>query len=146
MAPHKEEWQWWATKFELELKTFKQKLSDQPSSDTEHLPLLLERVKDLAASSEQLQEENAALKDRVRLLEQEANQQDQLNARKSQEQQSLESKNERLKEEFYSVVSGVRTLTRVFETEREKSKVEMQALKAQVEAFVVRNLHSTPAG
>ena len=138
MAPHEQEWLFWSKKFEIALTNFKQQLADNLPKDTEHIPLLIERVKDLAASSENLQEENNALKDRVRLLEQEANQQDQLNARKSQEQQSLETKNKILKEEFYSVVSGVETFTRVFETQREQSKAEMQELRSQVEALLAR--------
>ena len=138
MAPHEQEWLFWSKKFEIALTNFKQQLADNLPKDTEHIPLFIERVKDLAASSEYLQEEKNALKDRVRLLEQEANQQDQLNARKSQEQQSLETKNETLKEEFYSVVRGVETFTRVFETEREQSKAEMQELRSQVEGLLAR--------
>ena len=138
MAPHEQEWLFWSKKFEIALTNFKQQLADNLPNDTEHIPVLIERVKDLAASSENLQEESNALKDRVRLLEQEANQQDQLNARKSQEQQSLETKNKILKAEFYSVVSGVETFTRVFETERERSKAEMQELRSQVEALLAR--------
>ncbi|KAK3178846.1 hypothetical protein OEA41_000983 [Lepraria neglecta] len=138
MAPHEQEWLFWSKKFEIALTNFKQQLADNLPKDPEHIPLLIKRVKDLAASSENLQEENNALKDRVRLLEQEANQQDQLNARKSQEQQNLETKNKILKEEFYSVVSGVETFTRVFETEREQSKAEMQELRSQVEALLAR--------
>ena len=157
MAPHPEEWQLWATRFEMALKAFKKELADNLPKDIEGIPRLIERIKDLAASSENLQEDNNALKDqvktlvssinnlqeenndlrdRVRLLEQEANQQDQLNARKSQEQQKLETNHERMKEEFYSAVSAVKTFTDVFETEHKQYKAEMQELKQQSKAEV----------
>ena len=135
MAPPKEEWQLWAYRFETDLKKLNER-TDASFQNTEQVCLHNEQVKDLAISIEHLQEQHNTLKDRVRQLEQEANQQDQLNARKSQEQQKLESKNATLKREFDHVLSAVEGMERLSRAEREQSKIEMQALRAQVKALL----------
>ena len=135
MAPPREEWQLWAYRFETDLKKLNAR-TDASLQSNDQVSLHAEQVKDLAISIEHLQEQNNTLKDKVRQLEEEANQQDQLNARKSQEQQKLESKNATLKREFDHVLSAVEGMERVSRVEREKSKMEMQALRAQVKALL----------
>ena len=135
MAPPKEEWQLWAYRFETELKKLNER-TDASFQSSEQVPIHSEQVKDLAISIEHLQEQHNTLKDRVQQLEEEANQQDQLNARKSQEQQKLESKNATLKREFDHVLSAVEGMERLSRAQREQSKMEMQALRAQVKALL----------
>ena len=135
MAPPREEWQLWAYRFETDLKKLNAR-TDASLQSNDQVSLHAEQVKDLAISIEHLQEQNNTLKDKVRQLEEEANQQDQLNARKSQEQQKLESKNATLKREFDHVLSAVEGMERLSRVEREQSKMEMQALRAQVKALL----------
>lgn len=135
MAPPKEEWQLWAYRFETELRKLNDR-TDASLSSADRVSPHAEQVKDLAISIDLLQEQHNTLKDRVRQLEQEANEQDQLNARKSQEQQKLESKNATLKREFDHVLSAVEGMERLSRAEREQSKMEMQALRAQVKALL----------
>ena len=145
MAPPKEEWQLWAYRFETELKKLNGR-TDANFQSTEQVSLHAEQVKDLAISIEHLQEQHNTLQDRVRQLEQEANQQDQLNARKSQEQQKLESKNATLKSEFDNVLSAVEGMERLSRAEREQSKMEMQALRAQVKDLLAHgNMDMKPS-
>ena len=135
MAPPIEEWQLWAYRFESDLKKLNQSTIGSVQS-TEQIPQLSKEIKDLAARNKKLQEDHDTLKDRVRSLEQEADQQDQLNARKSQEQQKLESKNATLKREFDHVLSAVEGMERLSRGDREQSKQEMEAVKAQMKAFL----------
>jgi len=135
MAGPKEEWLIWAEECQHHIKSINERLNNI-SLPTDQLESLSEKLKDIIATCSQLQDENNALQDRVLRLEQEINEQDQINAVKSQQQEQLKAHFKTQESEFDNVIQAVSRMQRTNAVEREQYQREMKELRDLVEGLV----------
>lgn len=134
MAGPKEEWLIWNEECRRHIKLLYQRLDSIPERpDLEPLSV---KIKDIIASYSELQNNDDALRDRVYRLEQETNEQDQLTAVKSQDQEQLKKRFEIQENEFRNVLSAMERMRTTYDSEREQSQREMKDLKDLVDSFI----------
>lgn len=144
MGPAEPEWLIWACRAKSKIEDLARQV--QVINDAvSNISVLEQRLTELAATQQQFKTENSALRERILCLEQELNQQDQINAAKSQNQQSLEGKIETLSREFLSVINAVKDVQKTTSIQKEAQKKELEEIRARVNAFTSPTETSTHA-
>lgn len=144
MGPAEPEWLIWACRAKSKIEDLARQV--QVINDAvSNISVLEQRFTELAATQQQVKTENSALRERILCLEQELNQQDQINAAKSQNQQSLEGKIETLSREFLSVINAVKDVQKTASIQKEAQKKELEEIRARVNAFTSHTETSTHA-
>ena len=138
------EWLLWYKECQHHIKAlYQQAKNSSPSGEL--IEVLSTRIKAISNISDQLQEDNHALQDRVCRLEREINEQDSINNVKSQEQEQLKTRFRTQEYEFENVLQAVATMQRTNKVERTQYQAEMKKLQELVEGCVTGG-HKTSLG
>lgn len=133
------EWLIWNEEFKRQIKAINQRLdiSPQPSD----LESLSNKMDNIIASYSELQTEKDALQDLVIRLEQESNNQDQINAVKSQDQEQLRTRFKTQENEFGNVIQAVDRMQRTNQIEKEQYQRDMKDLRDLVNGVIGGGKH-----
>ena len=137
ITPIYAEWLIWAQRSKLKIDSLQEDVSRQ-SIALSQIGLLQKEIAEIVVRNDHLQSENDNLRDRVLNLEQEINQQDQINAMKSQVQQISEDRIDTLWREFANVLSAVDFMQKDASIRREGQQKLLDDLHAQVRAATNR--------